>query len=353
LAILEAIEDILTHDADFVPIRDIYLAFGQDEEIGGFHGAKYIADHFMETLGPNAFEFVADEGLFIVDGMVPGHKKPVAFVCVAEKGAVSVELSVDIEPGHASAPPHESAIDIIAQAVHKIHSNPFPAHFDGPAETLFSRLRSGFSGPMKYIMTNLWLFAPIVRLILASNPLTATMVRTTSSLTIFKAGQKLNLLPSSASACINHRIHPNDTVSQVLEWDRQIVNDSRVKIRPIEPLEPAPITASTTQAFKHISHAIYQTFDDICSVVPGVFVANSDSKHYWNLTNQIYRFNPILLNKEEVKMFHGFNEKIGIVPYANLIFFWRNIIYINNDINTTPRDDSGDNSTAVKNHKHD
>ena len=336
-AILEAVEDILINNPEFVPVRDIYLAFGQDEEIGGFQGAAKIAEHFYKTLGPQCFEFVADEGLFIVDGMVPGHKKPVAFVCVAEKGAVSVELSIEVAPGHASAPPKESAIDIISKAVHTIHSNPFESHFDGPAETMFEQLRSGFSGAMKFVFCNLWLFGPLVKKILASNPMTATMVRTTSALTIFKAGQKVNLLPSSASAIINHRIHPLDSVQKVLDWDRALIKDERIKIRAIEPLEPAPVSSSTHAAFKHITHAIYQTFDDICSVVPGVFVANSDSKHYWNLTQQIYRFNPILLRKDEVNMFHGFNEKIGIEAYAQLIFFWRNIIMLNNDPKTTPR----------------
>ena len=35
------------------------------------------------------------------------------------------------------------------------------------------------------------------------------------------------------------------------------------------------------------------------AVAPGLFIAASDSKHFWNLAPQIYRFNPIQLTAEE------------------------------------------------------
>jgi carboxypeptidase PM20D1 len=58
-----------------------------------------------------------DEGLFIIDGLIPGHKKPIAMVCVAEKGYATFKLSVSVDPGHSSAPPKETAIGILAKAV--------------------------------------------------------------------------------------------------------------------------------------------------------------------------------------------------------------------------------------------
>jgi carboxypeptidase PM20D1 len=55
-------------------------------------------------------------------------------------------------------------------------------------------------------------------------------VRTTTALTIFRAGAKENALPASASAILNHRIHPADSVASVVERDRRVINDPSVKI---------------------------------------------------------------------------------------------------------------------------
>lgn len=108
-----------------------------------------------------------------------------------------------------------------------------------------------------------------------------------------------------------------------------VINDERVKIRVIDELDPAPVSDPNHEAYKTICVAVHQTFQDSCSIVPGVFVANSDSRHYWNISPQIYRFNPITLHASEVNMFHGFNERIRILDYAKLIVFWRNLVILN------------------------
>jgi len=323
---LEAAEELL--ESGFAPKRTIYFAFGHDEEKSGLQGAVHISRWLAENVGPrDIFEFMMDEGLFIIDGAVPGHKKPVAFVCVAEKGYLSLKLTVDKEPGHSSAPGPESAIGILAAAVKKIEDHPHPTHFDGPAHDLFGSLREGFSGIFRFIFSNLWLFEPVLKRVLVRKSQTATMVRTTSALTIFKAGSKDNVIPSVATAVVNHRIHPSDTIESVTNWDKSVVNDPRVQFEVLgHSIAPAPVSAPTHPAFGVIRDSIHRVFKGNCAVAPGLFVAASDSKHYWNLTPQIFRFNPICLRADEVGMFHGFNEKISIDNYAELVSFCTNVI---------------------------
>jgi carboxypeptidase PM20D1 len=55
-------------------------------------------------------------------------------------------------------------------------------------------------------------------------------VRTTTALTIFRAGAKENVLPASATAVVNHRIHPADSVASVLRRDKRVINDPTVQI---------------------------------------------------------------------------------------------------------------------------
>lgn len=47
---------------------------------------------------------------------------------------------------------------------------------------------------------------------------------------------------------------------------------------------------------------------------------------YWDLAPQIYRFNPISLDVEDTKRFHGIDERIGVTNYAEGVLFMRTFV---------------------------
>ena len=102
---LAAVEELIL--AGFKPRRTVYLAMGHDEEIGGNEGAKMIAEHMKkeEKIGKNGLAAIFDEGPMMVEGALPGIKGPVALVANSEKGAVTIEISVEAAGGHSSMPP--------------------------------------------------------------------------------------------------------------------------------------------------------------------------------------------------------------------------------------------------------
>src|SRR5262245_26481948 len=88
LGILEAVETLLSED--YRPRRTIFLAFGHDEELGGDNGAAKIAGLLRQR--NVELEFVLDEGLNILNRMIPGVTAPVALIGIAEKGYLSLKL---------------------------------------------------------------------------------------------------------------------------------------------------------------------------------------------------------------------------------------------------------------------
>jgi acetylornithine deacetylase/succinyl-diaminopimelate desuccinylase-like protein len=65
----------------------------------------------------------------------------------------------------------------------------------------------------------------------------------------------VNVLPLRAQAYVNHRIHPMDTIAKVVERDRRIINDDRVKLRPTGSIEPSPVSDHNSPSF----HALHET----------------------------------------------------------------------------------------------
>ncbi len=188
--ILEAVNTLMAKG--FQPKRTIYLAFGQDEEIGGSEGAEKVAD-LLKTRGKE-FEFVLDEGYIIVSkNMVPGVSAPVAIIGTSEKGYLSLELTVDSPGGHSSMPRRESSIGILSAAVQAVERHPMPAHLDGPVGQFFEYLEGNTSLPMRVAFRNMWLFGPVVQRTLEASPGSNAILRTTTAVTIFQAGIKDNV----------------------------------------------------------------------------------------------------------------------------------------------------------------
>ena len=136
MAILEAVEILL--EQGFKPRQTVLLAFGHDEEIGGQKGAATIAA-LLKSRGIRV-AYALDEGSAVTEGIVPGLDSAAALIGIAEKGFASIELTTVATGGHSSMPPPQTAIGIVAAAIHALESHPMPASLDGPAALLFDRL---------------------------------------------------------------------------------------------------------------------------------------------------------------------------------------------------------------------
>ena len=177
LAILEAVEHLLGEG--FVPACPVYLAFGHDEEIGGTHGAKAMAE-LLHTRGVTP-AFVLDEGGALTQGSFAGLDVPLATVGVAEKGYLSVRLSARGEGVHSSMPPRTSAIGRVATAVSALERNRPPAAISDVQRELLRRTAPHLPFAQRLALANLWISAPVVESLLSASPVTDATLRTTTA----------------------------------------------------------------------------------------------------------------------------------------------------------------------------
>src|SRR5215208_933549 len=175
LGILEGVETLLSEN--YQPQRTVYLAFGHDEEVGGKEGASKIAS-LLQSRGVE-LEYVIDEGFFLTDGIVPGVTRPVALVGIAEKGFLTLELTVDGEGGHSSVPPPHTSIGILSQAINKLEQQQMPQDMDGVVRQMFDYIGPEMPFGKKLVFANLWLFKPLVERQLAASTSMNASTRTT------------------------------------------------------------------------------------------------------------------------------------------------------------------------------
>jgi carboxypeptidase PM20D1 len=321
-SMLEAAEAMAK--AGFRPKRTIYFAFGHDEEVAGTRGAKAIAA-LLASRGVR-LDFVLDEGLLITEGILKGLDKPAALIGVAEKGYATVVLSAHATPGHSSMPPRETAIGMMSAALTKLEDHRLPMQIRSTVSEMFDMLAPEMGGFNRVVLSNLWLFKPLLLREFEKSGPSEAMVRTTTALTIFNAGDKDNVLPGNAEATVNFRLLPGDTQDSVIDHVRYTIANDRIEVKPFPGnTDPPPVTGTASPSFQMLNRTIREVYPDVI-VAPGLMVAATDSRHYAGITDRIFRFSPVRANSDDLKRFHGTNERLSIEDYADMIRFYRRLI---------------------------
>ncbi len=319
--VLQAAEQLIAQG--FIPKKDIYLAFGGDEEING-NGAPAIVQWFKDHHIHPAM--VVDEGGAVVENVFPGVKRPCAVVGIAEKGLMNVSFEVRGNGGHASSPPPHTAVGTLSAACVRMENHPAPRKLTAAAKGMFNILGRHSTFVYKIIFANLWCFLPILDMICkkSGGELNALM-RTTCAFTTMQGSKGLNVLPPYARMTANLRIISGETVDSTLDYIRKTVGDPQIEINLMEGCDPSPVSQTACEEWEQLSAAIRGTWENVL-VSPYLMLACSDSRHYRDLSDKVYRFSAMALSKEERASIHGNDERIPLETIGKTVEFYLRLI---------------------------
>lgn len=303
------------------PVRTIIFAFGHDEEIGGDSGATAIAA-LLAQRGIRAW-FVLDEGMAaITEHPLTGH--PASMIGIAERGFGTLRVHAVGQPGHSSMPPPETAVSLVSEAVVRIHDMPIEQRLEGgPAIEMMRALAPEISFTNRMAISNEWLFAPLLRARLADNRTARALLGTTVAPTVINGGGRANVLPAEATALINYRFHPRDTAAGILERAQAEVADMEgVDVSWDKPPLDATSVSSTSSSSYALLAALSRSVMPDAPVAPGLVLAGTDSRHYSDVAENVYRFQPMLFTEQDLEGIHGANEHLSFVNLERTIRFY-------------------------------
>ena len=321
LAILEAIEGLLSEG--YRPARTVYLSFGHDEEVGGRYGARAIVAELVRR-GVNP-ALVLDEGGFLATAVIPGLPHRAAIVGIAEKGYVSLRLRSRAAGGHSSMPTGRTAIGALSRAVATLEENPFPTVLDGPTRGMVEAMAPYSSFGRRMALANLWITGPLVRRQIGGSPLGAALLRTTTAPTMLSAGIKDNVLPPEASAVVNFRIRPGETVASVAERVRTVIADSMIAVELLDSVgvDPSPVSDIKSPAYRLIEATIRgMTPGEMLPVLPYLVMGGTDAKYWGAHSDRVFRFLAVPLGEGDQTRIHGVNERVAVADYAMSVGFF-------------------------------
>ncbi|TFK51921.1 carboxypeptidase S [Heliocybe sulcata] len=359
---LTAVETLL--EQGFEPTRSFVLAYGIDEERGGIEGATAIRDHLLSVYGPDSFSLLVDEG--------GGYGEENGIIwsqpAVAEKGQLNVRMEVNTPGGHSSRPPAHTGIGILASLVTELEANPHVPHLyrNGTYYKQLqchaehdSQLPKTIRRMIKEARESDDALKQLEAELTASLPAFKHIAGTTQAVDIIEGGVKVNALPERAHVVVNHRIADYSSVKELQErftgvvWP--VVEHFNLSLNAFgtpygdksataghvllsdaygNALNPAPVTPTSGDAYEFVSGTILaalgrspreQESKTRAVVVPGLSLGNTDTRHYWNLTQHIFRYGH-QNSRDRYNGAHTVNEAMRASGFLEMIRFFHLLI---------------------------
>ncbi len=317
ISICEALEYAIGHG--FEPKRDIYLAFGHDEENSGLLGGKEIAK-LIESRGIVP-ELVVDEGGVVVDGKMLGLAGMLGLIGISEKGYADITIEAKARGGHASQPPYDTAVSEIAKAILLLRKHQLKRTMNVPLKGFLEALSPNMSFGLKLVVCNMWLFKGLLLKVLGKGATSNALTRTTFAPTQLTGSPASNVLAQSATATINFRISPDDSVDKLVAHIEKVLKKTEVKIVNImahNPTQPSDISSET---YAVVRDTVKQVMPDLM-VAPYLMVAATDSRQYAGIAENIFQFCPYRSLADDLGTIHATNERMEIRSLAEGVAFY-------------------------------
>lgn len=255
--------------------RDVILLAEADEEVHS-QGMRWMVENAWDKIDA---AFAINEA-----GAITRTKEGLRIyrIQTAEKIPTRVRLVARGTAGHGAIPRPDNAVVRLARALVRLADADQPVLVNPTARTYLKRISAldgyGWLIPLIGQLENPATGRQAANQIRAHDPELETFLRTTVTPTIVRAGQQVNVIPSTAEALIDVRRLPEESKEEVLVRLRRIVNDSFVELLPVEGPEmpSAPSSPLDSELYLTIERMIRQK-DPKAVVVPYLSRGASDS----------------------------------------------------------------------------
>jgi acetylornithine deacetylase/succinyl-diaminopimelate desuccinylase-like protein len=281
-----------------VPPRDLIFAFLADEEAAGFFGAKWLVEHRPE-LFEGATEAISEVGGFSVTLQ---DDVRAYLIETAEKGLMWLRLRVEGTAGHGSMIHKDNPVAKLAAAVTRLGEHRFPQIISPSVQEFLAGVTeiTGQTFPEDDLDEAVGRLGGISRIIGAT-------LRDTANVTMFNAGYKANVVPSSATAAVDCRMLPGREAAFEAELREILGPDVQMEWDGLPPVETTFDGALVDRMTRAISAE-----DPGARTLPYMLSAGTDAKSFTQLGIRHFGFSPLKLPPELdfTALFHGVDERV-------------------------------------------
>lgn len=322
---LQACEELLNEGFDFNGIN-LYIGSSNNEEVCG-DGMVLVTEYFRNN--NIHFDTVLDEGGAIVTGMIPGVKNKSAMVAVHEKSRHVYRCRAILNAkGHGGLNPNDdNALIRMSRFISDVSRKKiYKGSFSPEVKATFTEHAPYMKFPLNVLFGNFSLFGPFIKKIMLRIPQTKAMLSTGISFTTINGGDiKDNQVKAkTVEATMFLRCIREEDLLKGLDKIKKTASKYGVEIEQTlrDYCEPTDYTGAPYNIVKDI---LNKNFPDV-TVAPFLLTAGTDARHFTGIADNILRFAPIDLDREQYASIHGSNEHIKIKNVGECVCFYKDYI---------------------------
>lgn len=85
------------------------------------------------------------------------------------------------------------------------------------------------------------------------------------------------------------------------------------------------MSSTESVAFGQLHKTIREIYSDVV-VAPFVLVGSTDTVHYTDVCDNIFRFLPARLSERDTQRFHGIDERLALHDYLDIVRFMHQLV---------------------------
>jgi len=297
----------------FKPDRDIIVALETDEEIFDRDalGIQWLIKNHRDLIDA---EFALNEGGGVT---LKGGKPIIDSVQTSEKVVANYQLEVSNRGGHSAVPAKDNAIYHLAEGLARLSKYDFPLHLNATTRAYFERAAQFEDAQTAADMLGILIDPPDQAAVarLSASPLRNAELRTTCVATMLEAGQVINALPQLASAKVNCRIMPGESVDGVTATLKRVLADDQIKLTLLDPpvvSEPSALREDVIGAIERLS----QEFFPGAVVLPTMSAGATDGSFLRNAGILTYGHSGMATESGDSRI-HGKDERVPVKSFYN------------------------------------
>jgi acetylornithine deacetylase/succinyl-diaminopimelate desuccinylase-like protein len=276
-----------------------------EESDGAFNGADWLAKNHPDWVR-------ADFGLNEGGGgrLDDNGKREALSVGVGQKAYEDYKLTVTNPGGHSSRPRPDNAIYQLAEALLRVRSYMFPLKLNETTrEQLKSRAERGdvIGNALKTFIAN-----PDdleAGKIAITDPSVNAVLHTNCVATLLSAGHAPNALPQRATANVNCRIFPGESVEETRQTLIKLVADPAVSVEANNPNKPLAVSPSLDPKIIGPMQSLAEKYFPGVPLTPSMSAGASDAVYFGQMDMPIYGV-PGIFGEPDGNGVHGLNEKM-------------------------------------------
>jgi acetylornithine deacetylase/succinyl-diaminopimelate desuccinylase-like protein len=306
----------------FKPDRDIVVALTADEEGGGpYNGVIWLLKNKRELIGA---DLCLNEG---GGGVMVGGKRIANNIQVSEKSYADFKFEVHNKGGHSSVPLPDNAIYRLATALERLSRFSFPVKTDEVTRAYFRQMAKVEDGSLKDDLVKIADGSPeaareAAQRVASVSPRWNSMLRTTCVATELAGGHALNALPQLATANVNCRIFPGDSVESVRKALRLAVDDDDVAIHVEGEVGVGPASPMRQDVLKAVARWSDTMWPGVVTI-PVMSTGATDGRYLRIAGIPTYGVSGFFGDRDDVRA-HGRDERMNVVSfYEGQAFLYR------------------------------